>query len=92
MSAALKENWMPLMLAALMGTSAGGGVSTAILGEHEHPEIIKEIREVQYDGEIYKLTTQLESMEQQGLKDTPGYKVAEAQLIKFTTMRTELGQ
>ncbi len=88
----IKENWMPLALAALLGTSGGGGVSTYLAGQHTHPEIIKEIREVQYESEIFKLETQVNAMEEAGQKDNASYTVALAQLIKFKAMLTELGK
>jgi len=76
---------------------AGGGVSTGssfLTGHqpHTHPEIIQEIREVEYEAEIFKLSVKLETMDEQGQGGTPSYIVAEAQLVKFTTMLTELGR
>ena len=87
----IKENWMPLAIAALLGTSGGGGVAT-FLGQHTHPEIIHEIREVQYEAEIFKLESQVDTMETAGHKDSASYAVAVAQLIKFKEMLVELGQ
>lgn len=86
----IKENWMPLALAALLGTSGGGGAATALLGAHQHPEIIAEIREVQYESEIFKLETQVNAMEEAGQQGEANYTVAVAQLIKFKDMLTEL--
>lgn len=88
----IKENWMPLALAALLGTSGGGGAAMSILGQHTHPEIIKEIREVQYESEIFKLETKIFAMEDAGQKDNASYTVAVAQLIKFKDMIAELGK
>jgi len=88
----VKDNWMPLMLAAALGTSGGGGAAIGILGQHTHPEIIREIREVQYESEIFKLETQVNAMEEAGQKDNASYTVALAQLIKFKAMLTELGK
>ncbi len=86
----IKENWMPLALAALLGTSGGGGVSTYLAGQHTHPDIIREIREVSYEAEIFKLSVQVGAMEDAGQKDTANYAVAVAQLIKFKSMLIEL--
>ena len=85
----IKENWPALAIAALLGTSGGGGAAT-FLGQHSHPEIIKEIREVQYESEIFKLETQVSAMEEAGQKGGASYSVAVAQLIKFKDMLTEL--
>lgn len=88
----VKDNWQVILIATLLGAGGGQGVNSILSPEHEHPAIIAQIRSVQYDSEIFKLSTQLEAMESSGQKDTPGYKVAEAQLIKFTQMQQELQQ
>lgn len=88
----LKDNWMPLALAAALGTSGGGGVSTYLAGNHLHPEIIKEIREVQYESQIFALEIKVQAMEDAGQKEDASYVVALAQLIKFQDMLTELGK
>ena len=86
----IKENWIPLLLAAALGTSGGGAASTAIMGQHTHQEIINEIREVQYESQIFALETQVQAMEDTGKKDSSSYVVALAQLVKFQSMLSDL--
>jgi len=82
----LNRETMPyLLVASLIGTGGGTGVSQ-LINQHDHPEIIREIREVQYDAEIEKLTVRLETID----KNSASYKVAEAQLVKFTQMKIGL--
>ena len=86
----IKENWMPLALAALLGTSGGGGVSTYLQGAHAHPEIIKEIRKVEYESQIFQLSVKVSAMEEAGQTGTADYVVAVSMLTKFNTMLTDL--
>jgi len=88
----VKENWIPLLLAAALGTSGGGAASTALLGQHTHQDIIDEIRQVQYETEIYKLESQVAAMEAAGQQADAAYTVAVAQLIRFKAMKTELAR
>ena len=83
----IKENWMPLTLAALLGTSGGGGVATAIIGQHTHPEIMIEIRKVQYESIVEKAKVVMSATADHASAD---YVVAQAQLIKYTGKLADL--
>lgn len=85
-----KETVLPLIIAALLGTTGGGGVSTYLQTSHMHPEIIREIRKVQYQSEIFKLSTQIDAMAAAGEDGSSAYTIANTQLSKFTEMLTEL--
>lgn len=97
----IKENWMPLVIAALLGTSTGGGAATSLLSNHTHDGIVakieansvtllREIREVEYETEIYKLNVQLQELEELGETDTSRYETALAMVKKFSVMLTDL--
>jgi hypothetical protein len=86
----IKENWIPLLLAAALGTSGGGAASTALLGQHTHKDIVNEIRIVQYEGEIYRLEVQVAALEDAGQQGTANYTVAVAMLTKFNAMLEDI--
>ena len=83
----VKENWMPLALAALLGTSGGGGVSTFISNQHTHPEIMVEIRKVQYESIVERAKVVMAATTDHTEAD---YLVAQAQLIKYTEKLADL--
>ncbi len=83
----IKENWMPLAIAALLGTSGGGGVAT-FLGQHTHPDIMIEIRKVQYEYTLEKAKVTMPALKAD--KTSAGYIVAQAQLIKYTEKLADL--
>jgi hypothetical protein len=96
-----KDNIPPLIIAALLGTSTGGGVSTYLGGDYDalivkmdekHAELLTEIRRGEYDGEIYKLNVTIAAMEDAGDKESAKYTVAVSMLTKFTEMKLELNK
>ena len=83
----IKENWMPLALAALLGTSGGGGVSTYLAGNHTHPEIMVEIRKVQYESIVEKAKVTMAALDNH---NSPNYVIAQAQLVKYVQKLADL--
>jgi len=83
----IKENWMPLALAALVGTSGGGGMAT-LMSQHTHPDIMIEIRKVQYEYTLEKAKVTMTALKDD--KTSAGYIVAQAQLIKYTEKLADL--
>lgn len=83
----VKENWMPLALAALLGTSGGGGISTYLSGQHTHPEIMVEIRKVQYESIVEKAkVTMAANVDHESFH----YIIAQAQLVKYVQKLADL--
>lgn len=80
-----------ILVAGLLGTGGAGGAVTAILGSHVHPELLNEIRELEYESEIYKLSVAISAMEGNGQRDSADYAVAVSQLQLFTAKLTNLG-
>jgi len=65
-------------------------IEVQLASEHEHPSIMSELRENEYQTEIYKLQVNIAAMTEAGENNTAKYKVAESQLLKFTSMLTDL--
>lgn len=81
----------PMIIAGLLGTTGGGGVSTYLQSSHMHPEIIKEIREVEYEMEIDRTNLMLAAMETAGVaRDSAQYIAATAKLTHFNQLYTDL--
>ncbi len=83
----IAKDWQALALAALLGTSGGGGISTYLQQSHTHPEIIKEIREVQYESIVEKAKVIMAATPDH---TSPEYIIASAQLVKYVQKLADL--
>jgi hypothetical protein len=82
-----KECLPALEIAALLGTTGGGGVSTFLSNNHTHTEIIREIREVQYENVVEQAKEVMASTPDH---ESSEYIVASAQLIKYVQKLADL--
>jgi hypothetical protein len=82
-----KESLPALAIAALLGTTGGGGVSTFLSNNHTHPAIIKEIREVQYENVVEQAKLVMAATPDH---ESPDYVIAAAQLTKYTEKLADL--
>ena len=82
-----KDSLPALAIAALLGTTGGGGVSTFLQQSHTHPEIIREIRQVQYENVVEQAKVVMASITDHTTSD---YIVAQTQLIKYTKKLADL--
>jgi hypothetical protein len=77
----IKENWIPIVLGAVMGLGGGGGASTFLAGNHSHPELQKQIISGRYKADVERLKVSLQTMDNLGIPAThPIYISAKAQL------------
>ena len=72
----------PYLLALLVSGGVGGSIMA-----HTHPEIIVEIRKVQYEDTLERAKIVMDNVED---KSTSDYVVAQAQVVKYTQKLADL--
>lgn len=86
-----KDSLPALAIAALLGTSGGSNLSTYLQSSHLHPEIIAEIREVEYEMEIERTNLKLADMEHRLVpRDSAEYIATTSKLTHFNQLLQDL--
>ena len=86
-----KDSLPALAIAALLGTSGGSSLSTYLQSSHLHPEIIREIREVEYEMEIERTNLKLADMEDRLVpRDSAEYIATTSKLTHFNQLLQDL--
>ena len=85
------ERLYPMIIVGLLGTTGGGGVTTYLQSNHLHPEIIAEIRAVEYEMEIERTNLLLVAMEQSDVpRDSASYISTTNKLSHFEELLQDL--